>query len=135
MIRHKKILGLAFAFLKKDVQTTFTYKVFFVGQIFSIFLQVFLFYYISRMFYDEKLEIFTKERFDYFQFVIIGLALNNYFVGCIAGSAQFIRESQLKGILEILFSSPHHPLRIILFSNLWYFIFPLFHLLLVFIIA
>ncbi len=111
------------AFVRKSFISATSYKLSFVMEFLNIFFSVAMFFFMSKLFGTAFIPHLEAYGGDYFSFVLIGIALNDY-LGLAQGSmAGTIRGGQVMGTLEamlvtqteiptIIFSAP-------LYSYIW----------------
>lgn len=94
------------AFLRRDLRIEMSYSLSFLLQIVGIFPLVLMFYFLSGLFGGALLNPLKAYGGSYFPFVLIGVAVQNYFTSALSSFAGGIREAQLSGTLEAVFSTP-----------------------------
>jgi ABC-2 type transport system permease protein len=99
-------LRKTWAFMVRDLKTALSYPLAFLLGVGGIFFNVVMLYFLSRY----------MPRPNYFPFVIVGLAMQNYLAVAMGGLTRSIRESQMLGTLEMLLSSPTS-LPVIIFAS------------------
>jgi ABC-2 type transport system permease protein len=104
------------SFLRRDFSIQLSYRFSFLLQILGIFFGVASFYFLSRLFGSALVPQLEQYGGDYFSFVLIGLAFNNYMGLSLSSFASSIRDGQMTGTLEIMLLSPTR-LSTILFSS------------------
>jgi ABC-2 type transport system permease protein len=109
-------MSTALSFLKRDFSIQLSYRFSFLLQTVGIFFGVASFYFLSRLFGSALVPQLEQYGGDYFSFVLIGLAFNNYMGLSLSSFASSIREGQMTGTLEIMLLSPTR-LSTILFSS------------------
>ena len=110
------LLRKTWAFMRRDLKTALSYPLAFVLSLGGIFFSVVMWFFFSRMISGADISSLEKYGNDYFSFVIVGLALQNYLSVAMGGLTKSIRESQVLGTLEMLLSSPTS-LHVIIFSS------------------
>ena len=108
-----------FAFLVRDFYTEISYRVAFVTGIFGILFRVFIFFFLSLFMGDATAPLLQEYNGDYFSFVLIGIALGNYFGVGLTGFAQALRQAQTTGTLEALLMTPTPVSLVIIGSAVW----------------
>lgn len=108
-----------YAFIKKDLQNEISYKLSFFMQIFSIFLSVTMFFFLSKLLGNNAIPSLAKYGGNYFAFVLIGIAFSSYLDVSISSMSTKIREGQMMGTLEALVAT-QTSLPIIIFSSSLY---------------
>jgi ABC-2 type transport system permease protein len=81
------------AFLKRDFLIDTSYRFSFVFQLFSIFLSLASYYFLARFIGNISLPGLTAHSGDYFAFVLIGVALNDYLATSLDAFSRSVRES------------------------------------------
>jgi len=110
------------AFIWRDYLNAVSYKFFFITQIAKIFLAMGTFYFLARLLGDRPSPYLAPYGGDYFSFVLIGIAFNQYIYVSVQSFAQKINEAQQVGTLEALFVTQTPEGLIILGSALYNFI-------------
>lgn len=101
--RNATIIG---ALALRDLQVAWSYRAgFLVGQV-SPLLMIGLFYFVSRVVGEGSVVGSPDE---YFQFVVIGIAVSSVIDGSAASSAESARSAQVQGSLEALAVQPISP--------------------------
>lgn len=118
------------AFLRRDIQTEVSYRLSFVLQILGIFPSVLLFYFLSRFLDDGAKEPLRLYGGSYYPFVLIGIAVQNYFSIALSGYSGSIRDAQLSGTLEAVLSTPVSVTSFLFGSALYAFVFNSFRIIL-----
>src|SRR5512139_283552 len=98
MLTLKKV----FAFVKRDFQNEISYKLSFLLQVFGIFINVSVFFFLSKLLGTAQIPQLTQYGGNYFAFVLIGIAFNYYLNVALYSTTQSIREGQMTGTLEAL---------------------------------
>ena len=99
-------LRKTWAFMVRDLKTALSYPLAFLLGLGGIFFSVVMWFFFSRMISGVGIASLERYGGDYFPFVIVGLALQNYLAVAMGGLTRSIRESQMLGTLEMLLSSP-----------------------------
>ncbi len=94
------------AFLLRDLRIELSYKLSFILQILGIFPAVLMFYFLSRLVGDAASGPLQAYGGAYFPFVLIGIAVQNYFSSALSSYSASLRESQLSGTLEAVLCTP-----------------------------
>jgi len=105
-----------FAFLKKDFVIHFSYRLNWITQIASTVFYVCAFFYLSKFIGVASLGVPGG---DYFSFVIIGFALQDFSSVSLRTFSQYVRESQLAGNLEVLLSTQTPLYAVIILSAMY----------------
>lgn len=107
------------AFLKKDFKVATSYRLNFIMQFFGVFFSSAMFFMISQMIGTEKLPALANYGNNYFTFLIIGIALTDYFTISTSSFASEIRRAQVVGTLESLLVTPTSIITILLSSFIY----------------
>lgn len=118
----KHLLRLLGAFFRRDLYTELSYKLAFVLSFSTVFFTTFSFFFISKIVDPENAAI-TEYGGNYFAFVIIGLALSNFFTLGLNGFANALRRAQTTGTMEALLMTPVSLSYIVIGSALWSYLF------------
>ncbi len=97
------------AFLRRDLLVTLSYRVAFVADLFSLFTQALLFYFVGRMIQPGSLPSFGGSRVEYLEFVAIGIAVSVFVQLGLGRVAAAFRAEQLMGTLESMLTTPTSP--------------------------
>ena len=104
MIRTFEIVRI---FALKDLRIALTYRLSFVLGLFTAFYGMLSFFFVSRVVGHSSIVGTPAE---YFNFIVIGVALANILRAAIMTAASNARSDQLEGTLEILATQPISPL-------------------------
>jgi len=107
------------AFFKRDFKTAASYRLHYATQGFGIILTTFSFFLLSKMFSGNQISQLEPYGGDYFSFVLIGIALADYFAISTNTFATEIRSSQVFGTLESLLMTPTSIITILLSSYVY----------------
>lgn len=110
------------AFIKKDFQINLSYRLYFFLQFGFIFVSLFMFYFIGQTFSGAMSQYLAPYGGDYFSYVLIGVSITSFVSVGLNTLSSVIRESQMKGTLEALLSTPTSIYTILIGSSLWAFI-------------
>jgi len=117
------IFSRAFAFLKRDLLTAWSYRLQFLAQSGGIFCTTLVFFFMGKLISPQQSPQLSMYGGDYFAFSLIGLAFADYLMISVNGFADEIRRGQLQGTFEALLTTPVPPLAILLYSSLYSFLF------------
>jgi ABC-2 type transport system permease protein len=112
-----------FAFIKRDFQNDVSYRISFLLQIFGIFINVSVFFFLSRLIGSAQMPQLAEYNNNYFAFVLIGIAFNYYLSIALNGLSASIREGQVMGTLEALLVTQTEIPTIIISSSVYSFLF------------
>jgi ABC-2 type transport system permease protein len=104
------------AFFKRDFKTATSYRLHFATQGVGIILTTFSFFLLSKMFAGNQISPLEPYGGDYFSFVLIGIALADFFTISTNSFSNEIRTSQMIGTLESLLVTPTSIVTILLSS-------------------
>lgn len=107
------------AFFKRDFKIATSYRLNYITQGFGIILTTFSFFLLSKMFAGNHISELEPYGGDYFSFVLIGIALTDYFTISTNTFANEIRTSQIVGTLESLLITPTSIITIFLSSYVY----------------
>ena len=99
-------MKMLWAFLWRDILNETSYKLSFLLQLLSIFPVVLMFFFLSRLFGNVISGPLRPYGGDYFPFVLIGIAVQNYLTLSLSSFSGSLRESQLSGTLEAIQTTP-----------------------------
>ncbi len=115
-----------FAFLKRDVENTTSYKLSFFLDISNMLIAVFTFYFTSKLIGTAGSQYLYIYNTDYFSFAIIGLAFSAYFWNQFSTFTSTIVTGQVNGTLEIMLATPTSLWLILMSSSLYSFLYTSF---------
>lgn len=116
-----------FAIMKKEFLIAVSYKLDFVFKLSSIWLSLFVFYFLSKLINPAITTDLEPYGGDYFSFVIIGTAFIGYLNVGLDSFSGAIREAQLMGTLEAILVTRTRLTTILIYQALWNFIFASIH--------
>ncbi|MGB2631049.1 MAG: ABC transporter permease [Candidatus Omnitrophota bacterium] len=93
-------------FLKKDIRLELSYKLSFMLRVLSIGLFCLVFFFLARMLGESQIKTLEKYNGDYFAFALIGMAFYSFFTVLLNSFSSRLREEQLTGTLEAIFTAP-----------------------------
>jgi ABC-2 type transport system permease protein len=94
------------AFLHRDLFNEMSYKLSFVLQLLGVLPAILLFYFLSVMIGGNKIESLGQYGGEYFPFVLLGIAIQNYQTFALISFSSMMREAQLSGTLEAILVAP-----------------------------
>lgn len=100
------------AFLRRDLLVAWSYRTDFFGDIASLVVQVFMFYFIGAIVDPSALPSFGGDPTTYLEFVAIGIALGTFVQLALSQVAGALRGEQYQGTLESLLLTPTRTLTI-----------------------
>jgi ABC-type polysaccharide/polyol phosphate export permease len=107
------------ACLLRDFRTDRSYLGAFVLGIFGSIVSLGVFFYIARLVDPERIDEPTIAKDGYFPFVVIGLAVFSVLQSLLTSIPSRVRQDQLTGALEALFTTRAHPSAIALGYGLY----------------
>lgn len=119
MTNNQSFLAKPMAFFKRDFKIAISYRLHFVSQGIGIIITVFSFFLLSKMFDGQQVHHLSPYGGNYFSFVLIGIALTDYFTLSTNTFAAEIRTSQIVGTLESLLVTPTSIITILLSSYVY----------------
>ncbi|MDJ0753288.1 MAG: ABC transporter permease [Ardenticatenaceae bacterium] len=99
-------MRLLLSFFLRDYHIQTSYRLSFFLSFFGIFFRAFTFFFISRLVGDSASPYLEGFDGDYFAFVLIGIAFNNYFGTGLSSFSTALRQSQTTGTLEAVLMTP-----------------------------
>ena len=117
------LLKKVFAFVKRDFQNEVSYKFSFLLQVFGIFINVSVFFFLSKLLGAASIPQLDQYGGNFFAFVLIGIAFNYYLSVALYSITQSIREGQMTGTLEALLVTQTEIPTIIISSSIYSFLF------------
>lgn len=97
------------AFLRRDLLTTLSYRVYFVSDLLGLLSQALLFYFISEMIDSAELPSYGSTSPTYLEFVVVGVAVGVFVQFALTRVAAALRQEQLQGTLESMLVTPTAP--------------------------
>lgn len=110
------------AFIKRDFITETSYRLSFVLIWFGIFVSVFTFYFIAKLFGQGAIPYLKDYGGDYFSFVLIGIAFSNCLASVLSNFSVSLRHEQMLGTLEAILMTPTKISTIMISTSIWNFI-------------
>jgi len=111
------------AFIKKDFLTQASYRLVFIFSWVSILITVATFYFIAKLFGQDKILYLKEYQTGYFPFVLVGIVFFGYLSTAMHSFSGNIRQEQLLGTLEAMLVTPTKFSTIIISLSIWDFIF------------
>ena len=120
---HKERIFLKlFAFLKKDLLVTVSYRFRMVLQFGGMFVSILMLYYIGRTFGSAISPYLERYGGTYFPYALIGIAVSSFVSVGLNSLSREIRTAQIQGTLESLLSTPTSIFTILIGNSLWNFL-------------
>lgn len=116
-------MRIAWAFMRRDFLLAVSYKSAFAVQLLTIICGVPVLFYLSQVFSGAEIPALAPYNGQYFPFLLLGIAFQDYVTLSQSTFNTSIREHQLMGTLEIIMLSPTSVLLILLCSSLWGYVF------------
>lgn len=114
---------IAVAFIVKDFKVATSYKLNFILSLFSVLFSSTFYFMLSKLIGSADLPALRPYNTQYFPFLIIGIAFNDYFNISTNFFASEIRKSQITGTLEALLVTPTSYTTILLSSYIYQFLY------------
>jgi ABC-2 type transport system permease protein len=125
----------AFVFIKRGWFTLISYKMEFILKYLGLFINVTMFYFISKLIKGSVNPFLMEYGGDYTAFIIIGVSFQSFVSTSLQSFSSSIMREQTMGTLEFLLLSKTRLSQILIFSALWNFILVLINTLIIFIFA
>lgn len=132
MIRSIPLRKMAL-FIKKDFLEEVSYRLSLLEQLAAILAYLITLYFIAKIASNTSAPWLRNYGGDYFAFVLGGIALARFLTIGLSCCPDKMRDAQMTGTLEALFSTPTPPSHIIILTSLWGLIFATLQLLLCFV--
>lgn len=110
-------LWKAYAFVKRDVATDWSYKLSFVLEAAHVGIAVAAYYFFSQLLGGRRPGGYAS-----FPFILVGIAVNAYMTTCLVCFSQTIRSGQLMGTLKAVLATPTTPTTFLVCSSTYPFI-------------
>ncbi|UCF04771.1 MAG: ABC transporter permease [bacterium] len=115
------------AIIKKEFLTAISYKFDFLFRFSSIWMSLFVYYFLAKLIDPAVSTDLQPYGGDYFSFVIIGTAFSSYLNVGLDSFSSSIREAQLVGTLEAVLVTRTRFTTILIFQAVWNFLFASIH--------
>jgi ABC-2 type transport system permease protein len=99
-------MRIFWAFLWRDILNQISYRLSFFLELLGIFPIVIMFFFLSEMIDSNIATPLRPYGGEYFPFVLIGIAMQNYLMVSLRGFSASLRESQLSGTIEAVLVTP-----------------------------
>jgi ABC-2 type transport system permease protein len=109
------MLERALAFLRRDAAEQFSYPLAVLFEVVSVLVVCTMLYFFGRWVDSAGVTLGSG----YFAFALTGIALASFLSLGLRGFSQQLRQAQLTGTLEALFTTPAHSAEIVLWGSLW----------------
>ena len=106
------------SFFKRDFAIETSYRLAFTLNLGGVIISILTFFFISDIVGDINNEGY-QDQVRYFPFVLLGISFMNFSDTAIISISGRIRNEQMLGTFETLFTSKHHPALILIASNAW----------------
>lgn len=114
------VLAKLLASLKRDFLFETSYKLQFAFQVFSTFMGLITFYFLSRLIdNDVSQQHLAVYGCDYFTFVLVGLAFLRFFNVGMTTFTTILRQYMTMGVLEAMMATRTSPAAVLLYSLVW----------------
>ncbi len=107
----------ALAFLRRDAAEQLSYPIALMLELSSVFVVCTMFYFLGQWVDRSGVKLGSS----YFAFSLTGIALASFLSVGLGAFASQLRQAQLTGTLEALFTTPAHSAEIVLWGSLWRF--------------
>jgi ABC-2 type transport system permease protein len=118
------------AFIRRGYLIESSYPLAFIAGLARPMVPVFLFYFVSRMVDTRSLELGPHSG-RYFPYVLIGIALTEFFACALSVFSSSIRRAQMSGVLEATLSTQTGPRAVVLCDSAFSFLYAFLHLVVV----
>ena len=116
-------MSLLWSFVRRDAAIAASYRTGFILPLASIFATVPVIYFLAQVFSGSSGVSLGAYQGNYFAFLLLGLALQDYVSLSTSTFLTGIREHQLMGTLEIVMLSPTPVSKILIYSSAWGYLF------------
>lgn len=121
-----------FAFIKKDLLITVSYRFRIILQFVSMLLSLIMYYFLSKTFSGAVSPYLGQYSGNYFSYVLVGIAVSSFVTVGLNALADEVRSAQVEGTLEALLSTPTSIYTILVGNSIWSFIEALFGSIIIF---
>jgi ABC-2 type transport system permease protein len=111
------------SFLRRDALIAASYRVALVAPLASVLFAVPILYFLARVFEGSDAQALGLYRGQFFAFILLGMAFQDYVTLSMSNFLSGVRDHQLMGTMEIVMLSPTPVTQILLFSSLWGYLF------------
>jgi ABC-2 type transport system permease protein len=94
------------AFLRRDLLISWSYRLPFITDWFSLILQTLIFVFVGRLIPPDALPVYDGRRVEYLEFVAVGITLSSFLAVGLTRLMTAIRQEQVQGTLESLVLTP-----------------------------
>lgn len=109
----------AWAFLKRDLLESMSYKTQWALDAASMIAQMFIFFYVARLLNGQDIPALRQYTGGYFPYVLTGIALAGFQSAALESFAKAIYREQGSGTLEAVLLSPTSLQSVVLYSLFW----------------
>ncbi|MEW6586394.1 MAG: ABC transporter permease [Nitrospirota bacterium] len=124
------LLNKPLSFVKRDFLIDISYRIGFILQFGGIFVSTLMFFFLSRLVGTGMANQMEPYGGNYFSFVLIGIAFEDYLSVSLGSFASQIRSAQVMGTLEALLVTPTSASMLLFSSTLYNFFFTSFRIVL-----
>ena len=94
------------AFLRRDLLVSWSYRLPFITDWFSLILQTLVFVYVGKLIPSDALPVYDGQPVDYLEYVAVGITLSSFLAVGLTRLMTAIRQEQVQGTLESLVLTP-----------------------------
>jgi ABC-2 type transport system permease protein len=98
------------AFFRRDLLVLWSYRTAFLSDWANLFVQVLIFYFVSRIVPSDALPRFDGRPVTYMEFVTVGIILTSFMQVSLSRLVGVVQTEQLMGTLDSLFVTPTAPI-------------------------
>jgi ABC-2 type transport system permease protein len=121
------IIDKQLAFFRRNWLVDSSYKVAFALEVTSAVVPVISFYFISRLVTSGSEHVLGRYGVDYFEFVLVGVGLTEYFKKALATFSENIQRAQTTGVMEAVLSTQTTPTALLLYDATYSFVMASLH--------
>ena len=118
-----RLLQLMWSFVRRDALIAMSYRAAFLMPLISILIAVPVFHFVAQVFAGADAQVLGAYKGEFFAFLLLGMAFQDYVTLSMSSFLSGIREHQLMGTIEIVMLSSTPVPQILLFSSIWGYLF------------
>lgn len=118
-----RVLQLMWSFVRRDAVIAMSYRAAFLSPLLYVFIVVPVVHFVAQVFAGADAQALGAYKGEFFAFLLLGMAFQDYVTLSMSSFLSAIREHQLMGTMEIVMLSPTPVPVILLFSSIWAYLF------------
>lgn len=122
------------AFVRKGLLLDSSYRAAFVLRLLGGLVPLLFFYFLQELVNPDDPRL-AKYGGSYFEFVVVGVALTQYFGSALNACIKDVRNAQISGVLEAVLSTKTSPLAVVLHGAVYHYAFAFLQLVVILLVA